>query len=127
MDESNSLVLRFESSPEVGECILFKVRYLVSAMKEPLAQQIRHKRYCTTTLLPSKNPLRIIAKVKDTRASLSPPPRKKKKKSKNQKIKKHTAARIRCLSPTQLLISRSEAYLWLSGREAEFSTVYGRM
>ena len=39
----------------------------------------------------------------------------------------HTAASIRWSSPTQLLISRSEAYLWLSGREAEFSTVYGRM
>ena len=40
---------------------------------------------------------------------------------------KHTAASIRWSSPTQLLISRSEAYLWLSGREAEFSTVCGRM
>ena len=47
--------------------------------------------------------------------------------SKESKSKKHTAASIRWSSPTQLLISRSEAYLWLSGREAEFSTVYGRM
>ena len=50
----------------------------------------------------------------------------KKKKKKGQKYK-HTAASIRWSSPTQLLISRSEAYLWLSGREAEFSTVCGRM
>ena len=65
---------------------------------------------------------------------------------KKNKKKKHTAASIRWSkilisahvspavsnfevlpSPTQLLISRSEAYLWLSGREAEFSTVCGRM
>ena len=46
---------------------------------------------------------------------------------KNKKCSVHTAASIRWSSPTQLLISRSEAYLWLSGREAEFSTVYGRM
>ena len=36
------------------------------------------------------------------------------------------AASIRCSSPIQLLLSRSQAYLWLSGREAEFSIVYGR-
>ena len=46
---------------------------------------------------------------------------------KTKEPKKHTAASIRWSSPTQLLISRSEAYLWLSGREAEFSTVCGRM
>ena len=45
----------------------------------------------------------------------------------HMKIKKHTTASIRWSSPTQLLISRSEAYLWLSGREAEFSTVCGRV
>ena len=44
-----------------------------------------------------------------------------------KKNQKHTAASIRWSSPTQLLISRSEAYLWLIEREAEFSTVYGRM
>ena len=44
-----------------------------------------------------------------------------------KKSRTHTAASIRWSSPTQLLISRSEAYLWLIEREAEFSTVYGRM
>ena len=44
-----------------------------------------------------------------------------------KKNQKHTAASIRWSSPTQLLTSRSEAYLWLIEREAEFSTVYGRM
>ena len=51
-----------------------------------------------------------------------PPPQRKEK----QKMK-HTAATIRWPSPIQLLISRFEAYLWLSGREAEFSTICGRM
>ena len=39
---------------------------------------------------------------------------------KSTKIKfEHTAAGIRWSSPTQLLISRSEAYRWQSGRDAE--------
>ena len=45
-----------------------------------------------------------------------------------QKCKKeHTTAGIRWWSPTQLLIYRSEAYVWQSGRDAQFSSVYGRM
>src|SRR4051812_30433384 len=48
--------------------------------------------------------------------------------TKEQKnTKKHTTARIRWWSPTQLLIRRSAAYVWQSGRDAQFSTVYGRM
>ncbi len=39
----------------------------------------------------------------------------------------HTAASIRWSSPTQLLISRSEACRWQSGRDAEYSSVCGRM
>ncbi|CAL3967060.1 unnamed protein product [Diplocarpon coronariae] len=34
---------------------------------------------------------------------------------------------IRWWSPTQLLICRSEACVWQSGRDAQFSSVYGRM
>ena len=41
--------------------------------------------------------------------------------------KKHTTVGIRWWSPTQLLIYRSEAYVWQSGRDAHFSSVYGRM
>ena len=47
-----------------------------------------------------------------------------------QKIKqkqKHTTVGIRWWSPTQLLIHRSEACVWQSGRDAQFSSVYGRM
>jgi hypothetical protein len=44
-----------------------------------------------------------------------------------KKIKKHTTAGIRWWSPTQLLICRSEAYVWQSGRDAQLSSVYGRM
>jgi hypothetical protein len=45
----------------------------------------------------------------------------------SKKLQKHTTAGIRWWSPTQLLISRSEAYVWQSGRDAQFSSVYGRM
>ena len=47
-------------------------------------------------------------------------------KSNPKKKPKHTTAGIRWWSPTQLLISRSEAYVWQSGRDAQFSSVYGR-
>ena len=40
---------------------------------------------------------------------------------------KHTTVGIRWWSPTQLLVYRSEAYIWQSGRDAQFSSVYGRM
>ena len=39
----------------------------------------------------------------------------------------HTTAGILWWSPTQLLINRSEACVWQSGRDAQFSSVYGRM
>jgi hypothetical protein len=47
--------------------------------------------------------------------------------SNKQKAKKHTTVGIRWWSPTQLLIYRSEACVWQSGRDAQFSSVYGRM
>jgi len=40
---------------------------------------------------------------------------------------KHTTAGIRWWSPTQLLICRSESYGRQSGRDAQFSSVCGRM
>jgi hypothetical protein len=43
------------------------------------------------------------------------------------KKQKHTTAGIRWWSPTQLLICRSEACVWQSGRDAQLSSVYGRM
>ena len=46
---------------------------------------------------------------------------------KKSKKKKHTTVGIRWWSPTQLLIHRSEACVWQSGRDAQFSSVYGRM
>jgi hypothetical protein len=46
---------------------------------------------------------------------------------KSQNIKKHTTVGIRWSSPTQLLIHRSGACVWQSGRDAQFSPVYGRM
>ena len=42
-------------------------------------------------------------------------------------LQKHTATSIRWWSPTQLLIGRSEACLWQSGRDADYSSVCGRM
>ena len=41
--------------------------------------------------------------------------------------RKHTTVGIRWWSPTQLLIHRSTACVWQSGRDAHFSVVYGRM
>jgi hypothetical protein len=43
------------------------------------------------------------------------------------KSQEHTTVGIRWSSPTQLLIHRSGAYVWQSGRDAQFSPVYGRM
>ena len=57
------------------------------------------------------------------RKSLSP----HKISTKRKTQKKHTTAGIRWWSPTQLLICRSEACVWQSGRDAQFSSVYGRM
>ena len=45
----------------------------------------------------------------------------------DEKSKKHTTMGIRWWSPTQLLIHRSEAYVWQSGRDAQLSSVCGRM
>ena len=41
--------------------------------------------------------------------------------------KKHTTIGIRWWSPTQLLIDRSTAYVWQSGRDAQLFVVCGRM
>jgi hypothetical protein len=48
-------------------------------------------------------------------------------KDKKKDKQKHTTVGIRWSSPTQLLIHRSGAYVWQSGRDAQFSPVYGRM
>ena len=42
-------------------------------------------------------------------------------------MQKHTTVGIRWWSPTQLLVYRSEACVWQSGRDAQFSSVCGRM
>ncbi len=44
-----------------------------------------------------------------------------------QKKRKHTAEGIRWSSPTQLLVFRSTAYVWQSGRDAQFFIVCGCM
>jgi len=49
------------------------------------------------------------------------------RKGNGKKKQKHTTVGIRWWSPTQLLIYRSEACVWQSGRDAQFSSVYGRM
>ena len=51
----------------------------------------------------------------------------KKKKGLKNTCKKHTTIGIRWWSPTQLLIDRSTAYVWQSGRDAQLFVVYGRM
>jgi hypothetical protein len=44
--------------------------------------------------------------------------------SKNQK---HTTGGIPRWSPTLVLVARFSAYVWQSGRDAQFSLTYGRM
>ena len=44
-----------------------------------------------------------------------------------QNNKLHTTVGIRWWSPTQLLIYRFEAYVWQSERDAQFSSICGRM
>jgi hypothetical protein len=44
-----------------------------------------------------------------------------------QKGKRHTTGGIPRWSPTLVLVARFSAYLWQSGRDAQFSLTYGRM
>jgi hypothetical protein len=46
--------------------------------------------------------------------------------SKEQK-QKHTTGGIPRWSPTLVLVARFSAYVWQSGRDAQFSLTYGRM
>ena len=47
--------------------------------------------------------------------------------SKNSKRQKHTTGGIPRWSPTLVLVARFSAYVWQSGRDAQFSLTYGRM
>jgi hypothetical protein len=44
-----------------------------------------------------------------------------------QKVKRHTTGGIPRWSPTLVLVARFSAYVWQSGRDAQFSLTYGRM
>jgi hypothetical protein len=44
-----------------------------------------------------------------------------------QKRQKHTTGGIPRWSPTLVLVARFSAYVWQSGRDAQFSLTYGRM
>jgi hypothetical protein len=43
------------------------------------------------------------------------------------KNQKHTTGGIPRWSPTLVLVARFSAYVWQSGRDAQFSLTYGRM
>jgi hypothetical protein len=43
------------------------------------------------------------------------------------KFQKHTTGGIPRWSPTLVLVARFSAYVWQSGRDAQFSLTYGRM
>jgi hypothetical protein len=47
--------------------------------------------------------------------------------SKKHKNYKHTTGGIPRWSPTLVLVARFSAYVWQSGRDAQFSLTYGRM
>jgi hypothetical protein len=44
-----------------------------------------------------------------------------------EKRQKHTTGGIPRWSPTLVLVARFSAYVWQSGRDAQFSLTYGRM
>jgi hypothetical protein len=44
-----------------------------------------------------------------------------------EKWQKHTTGGIPRWSPTLVLVARFSAYVWQSGRDAQFSLTYGRM
>jgi hypothetical protein len=44
-----------------------------------------------------------------------------------KEIQKHTLGGIPRWSPTLVLVARFSAYVWQSGRDAQFSLTYGRM
>ena len=46
---------------------------------------------------------------------------------KESKRQKHTTGGIPRWSPTLVLVARFSAYVWQSGRDAQFSLTYGRM
>jgi hypothetical protein len=45
----------------------------------------------------------------------------------NAKRQRHTTGGIPRWSPTLVLVARFSAYVWQSGRDAQFSLTYGRM
>jgi hypothetical protein len=49
------------------------------------------------------------------------------KRARKAKKKKHTTGGIPRWSPTLVLVARFSAYVWQSGRDAQFSLTYGRM
>jgi hypothetical protein len=49
------------------------------------------------------------------------------KTSQSEQIQKHTTGGIPRWSPTLVLVARFSAYVWQSGRDAQFSLTYGRM
>jgi hypothetical protein len=44
-----------------------------------------------------------------------------------KELQKHTTGGIPRWSPTLVLVARFSAYVWQSGRDAQFSLTYGRM
>jgi hypothetical protein len=46
---------------------------------------------------------------------------------KKNRSRKHTTGGIPRWSPTLVLVARFSAYVWQSGRDAQFSLTYGRM
>jgi hypothetical protein len=53
--------------------------------------------------------------------------RKESRKTKREQNQKHTTGGIPRWSPTLVLVARFSAYVWQSGRDAQFSLTYGRM
>jgi hypothetical protein len=79
-------------------------------------------------MLPSAQHPMLLSTISKNISEEALPVAKRSKNKISKKIKqKHTTAGIRRSSPTRLLNCRSEAYVWQSGRDAQFSSVCGRM
>jgi hypothetical protein len=85
----------------------------------------------------STNEWRVHSSLSCSHQFLSPAPRyqplarseapQQKEIKRQPKDKKHTTGGIPRWSPTLVLVARFSAYVWQSGRDAQFSLTYGRM
>jgi hypothetical protein len=84
----------------------------------------RYTRHFFVASSGSQTAIRIpIPPTKENRSNHRP----RVSKHKTEEMQKHTTGGIPRWSPTLVLVARFSAYVWQSGRDAQFSLTYGRM